>query len=172
VILNMRIERPRFSFFLVSFLGWLFELFLEAFAVRGFVNRGFFYGSVVPVYTAGFFFAYALCGLLKNFPALVFFVSISGPHRAEMCYRPGAGKIFEGKGVGLRPPPLTFWCNYKKRIALPAVKSDPGPCPNKNVMAVRCPNSRFYTIRAGYNPVPRVPQWMCYGAAQGGRYAI
>jgi hypothetical protein len=41
-----------FFFFLFSFFGWIFGLFLEILAGRGFVNRGFFYGPVVPIYAA------------------------------------------------------------------------------------------------------------------------
>ncbi|MDR2489862.1 MAG: hypothetical protein LBD20_00495, partial [Spirochaetaceae bacterium] len=56
---DIQIEEAVFAFFLFSVFGWLFELFLELISGRGFVNRGFFYGPIVPVYAFGFFLSYA-----------------------------------------------------------------------------------------------------------------
>jgi uncharacterized protein len=120
MFLGMSIEGLGFCFFLFSFFGWLFELFLEALAGRGFVNRGFFYGPVVPIYAAGFFFAYALCNPFKNFPALVFFGSIAACTTLEFITGWALEKYLKVRAWDYDLHPLTFWCNYKKRIALTA----------------------------------------------------
>jgi uncharacterized protein len=116
----MTIEEIVFIFFLFSFFGWVFELFLEVLAGRGYVNRGFFYGPVVPIYAAGFFVGYSACNPLRWSPVLVFFVSAIACTILEYI----AGWILE-KALNMRAwdydlHPFTFWCNYKRRIALTA----------------------------------------------------
>jgi uncharacterized protein len=109
-----------FLFFFFAFFGWGFELFLEFIAGRGFVNRGFFYGPIVPIYAAGFFFTHIVCQPLKSSPVLVFLVSAITCTLVEYC----VGRILE-KCLRLRAwdydqHPFTFWCNYKKTISLTA----------------------------------------------------
>lgn len=116
----MKIEELIFLFFLFSVFGWLFELFLEVAAGRGYVNRGFFYGPIIPVYAAGFFFAYIFCAPLRDSPVLVFLTS------AIVCtlLEYSAGSMLETclnvRAWDYDLHPFTFWCNYKKRIALTA----------------------------------------------------
>ncbi|MDR2516362.1 MAG: hypothetical protein LBC88_03155 [Spirochaetaceae bacterium] len=109
-----------FVFFLFSFFGWLFELFLEAAAGRGFVNRGFFYGPVVPVYAAGFFLAHILCRPLLHSPLLVFLFSSTACTVMEYIIGFLLEKYLWVRAWDYDLHPFTFWCNYKKRIALTA----------------------------------------------------
>jgi uncharacterized protein len=117
---GMNLEKLLFFFFLFSFFGWVFELFLEVLAGRGFVNRGFFYGPVVPIYAAGFFFAYALCYPLRDSPVLVFFTSMIACTALEYVTGWILEKFLHVRAWDYDIHPLTFWCNYKKRIALTA----------------------------------------------------
>ncbi|MDR3356868.1 MAG: hypothetical protein LBO04_06735 [Spirochaetaceae bacterium] len=117
---GMDAERLVFFFFLFSFFGWLFELFLEALAGRGFVNRGFFYGPVVPIYAAGFFLAYAVCYPLRSHPLLVFFTSAAACTALEYATGWALEKYLKVRAWDYDIHPLTFWCNYKKRIAFTA----------------------------------------------------
>ncbi|MDR0553448.1 MAG: hypothetical protein LBG76_01425 [Treponema sp.] len=112
-----------FLFFLFSFIGWLFELFLELLAGRGFVNRGFFYGPIVPIYAVGFFFSYTLCAPLKNSPLLVFVVSCAGCTLMEAIIGRFLEKILRVRAWDYDIHPLTFWCNYKGRLSLMATLS-------------------------------------------------
>lgn len=50
-------------FFIYSFLGWLMEVIYAMFVERHFVNRGFLYGPICPIYGFG---ALILIGSLKN----------------------------------------------------------------------------------------------------------
>ncbi|MDR1096134.1 MAG: HD domain-containing protein [Spirochaetaceae bacterium] len=120
VFMGMSLEGLLFSFFLLSVFGWVFEVFLEVLAGRGPVNRGLFYGPVIPIYAAGFFFAYLICSPLKNFPVLVFFVSIAASTVLEFITGWALEKYMKVRAWDYDLHPLTFWCNYKKRIALTA----------------------------------------------------
>jgi uncharacterized protein len=112
------IARFVFAFFCLGFAGWLFELFLEVLAGRGFVNRGFFYGPIVPIYAAGFIFSYALCAPLKNSPPAVFLVSCAGCTLMEAITGHLLEKFLHIRAWDYNMHPLTFWCNYKGRLSL------------------------------------------------------
>jgi uncharacterized protein len=120
VFLGMSLEGLLFSFFLMSIFGWVFELFLEVLAGRGLVNRGLFYGPVVPIYAAGFFFAYIICSPIKDYPVLVFFTSIIACTVLEFITGWALEKYLKVRAWDYDLHPFTFWCNYKKRIALTA----------------------------------------------------
>jgi uncharacterized protein len=117
-VLNVTLDEIVFLFFLFSFIGWLFELFLEALAGRGFVNRGFFYGPIVPVYAVGFIFSYMFCAPLKNSPLLVFVVSCAGCTLMEAAADRLMEKFLRLRAWDYDMHPLTFWCNYKGRLSL------------------------------------------------------
>jgi uncharacterized protein len=62
-----------FCFYFLSFLGWIFELFLElAFRFRLEKNRGFLYGPYIPIYAVGIFTAYMVGNNFRPWPVLVF----------------------------------------------------------------------------------------------------
>ena len=61
------------SFFLYSFLGWLFEVVYTLFLERRLVNRGFLYGPLCPIYGVGALMAIFLLGPIQN-PVVAFFV--------------------------------------------------------------------------------------------------
>ncbi|MDR0525367.1 MAG: hypothetical protein LBG90_05795 [Spirochaetaceae bacterium] len=114
----MNIEQIVFLFFCFSVFGWLFELFLEWLAGRGFVNRGFFYGPIVPIYAVGVFLAYTVSSLFKYSPVLVFFVSTAVCTVLEYCAGWALERFFYVRAWDYDLHPLTFWCNYKKRISV------------------------------------------------------
>jgi uncharacterized protein len=118
--MGMNWESLLFSFFALSVSGWVFEVFLEVLAGRGLVNRGLLYGPVVPIYAAGFFFAYLICNPLRNFPVLVFLVSIAACTVLEFVTGWALEKYLKVRAWDYDLHPLTFWCNYKKRISLTA----------------------------------------------------
>jgi uncharacterized protein len=98
----------------------LFELFLELISGRGFVNRGFFYGPIVPVYAFGFFLSYAIYIFFKDYPAVVFFVTMAVCTVLEYITGHLLEKYLHMRAWDYDLNPLTFWCNYKRRIALTA----------------------------------------------------
>jgi uncharacterized protein len=122
-VLNVTLGELIFLFFLFSFIGWLFELFLELLAGRGFVNRGFFYGPIVPIYAVGFIFSYTLCAPFKNSPLLVFLVSCAGCTLMEAITGWLLEKLLRVHAWDYNIHPLTFWCNYKGRLSLMATLS-------------------------------------------------
>lgn len=60
-------------FFLYAFAGWLFEVGIAFYQHRRFVNRGFFFGPICPIYGAGALMAIVLVGRIPN-PVVAFFV--------------------------------------------------------------------------------------------------
>lgn len=59
-------------FFLLAFLGWIWEVGLYFFTEHAFVNRGVFEGPYLPVYGAGGLLIYFLFHRLRKRPFLVF----------------------------------------------------------------------------------------------------
>ena len=57
------VQKVIIYFFIYSFLGWLMEVIYAMFVERHFVNRGFLYGPICPIYGFG---ALILIGSLKN----------------------------------------------------------------------------------------------------------
>jgi uncharacterized protein len=114
----MYIEQAVFLFFCFSVLGWCFELFLEWLAGRGFVNRGFFYGPIIPIYAAGIFIAYGVSSPFKDSPVLVFLVSTAVCTVLEYFAGWALERFLYVRAWDYDLHPLTFWCNYKKRISV------------------------------------------------------
>lgn len=63
-------------FFLVSFLGWVWEVCIYLAKERQFVNRGILTGPWLPIYGAGALFLYFLLNRWKKNPVSVFLVSM------------------------------------------------------------------------------------------------
>lgn len=57
------VQKAILYFFIYSFLGWLMEVIYAMFVERHFVNRGFLYGPICPIYGFG---ALILIGSLRN----------------------------------------------------------------------------------------------------------
>lgn len=64
-------------FFLVSFLGWLWEVCIYLVREQRFVNRGILIGPWLPIYGAGALMLYFVLGRWKSRPAFVFIVSMT-----------------------------------------------------------------------------------------------
>ncbi|MBS5450744.1 MAG: hypothetical protein KHY83_05515 [Coriobacteriia bacterium] len=60
-------------FFLYAFVGWAYEVVYSLIKHGRFINRGFFYGPVCPIYGAGALLAIALVGRIPN-PVFAFAV--------------------------------------------------------------------------------------------------
>lgn len=82
-IADMKEMKKRFSFdyyillfFLVSFLGWLWEVCLYLVREKQFVNRGILTGPWLPIYGAGALLLYFLLNRWKNRRVSVFLVSM------------------------------------------------------------------------------------------------
>lgn len=72
-------------FFLVSFLGWIWEVCLYLVRERRFVNRGILTGPWLPIYGAGALLLYFLLNRWKHKPAVVFLVSMTVCSVLEYC---------------------------------------------------------------------------------------
>lgn len=59
-------------FFLYAFAGWLFEVGIALVQHRRFVNRGFFFGPICPIYGVGALMAIVFVGHIPN-PVVAFF---------------------------------------------------------------------------------------------------
>lgn len=64
-------------FFLVSFLGWIWEVCIYLVRDGTFVNRGIMTGPWLPVYGAGALFLYGLLHKWRKKPLVVFLVSLT-----------------------------------------------------------------------------------------------
>jgi len=64
-------------FFLVSFLGWLWEVGIYLVREWRFVNRGILFGPWLPVYGSGALFLYLLLRRWKRRPMFVFLISLT-----------------------------------------------------------------------------------------------
>ncbi len=63
-------------FFLLSFLGWIWEVLLCLFSEHQFVNRGILFGPWLPIYGFGGIFLILLLKKLSGRPFLVFLISL------------------------------------------------------------------------------------------------
>ena len=72
-------------FFLVSFLGWVWEVCIYLVKERQFVNRGILTGPWLPIYGAGALFLYFLLNRWKKKPVSVFLVSMAVCSVLEYC---------------------------------------------------------------------------------------
>lgn len=63
-------------FFLLSSLGWIWEVLLCLFSEHLFVNRGILFGPWLPIYGFGGIFLILLLEKLRKHPVLVFLISL------------------------------------------------------------------------------------------------
>lgn len=63
-------------FFMISFIGWLWEVLLYLYMEQRFVNRGILFGPWLPIYGAGGLLMFLLLHKLKKRPFLVFTLSL------------------------------------------------------------------------------------------------
>lgn len=78
-------------FFLYSGVGWLWECFYVSVRTRHLVNRGFLHGPWLPIYGAGALLVLFLTLPVRNSPALVFFLGMTGATLLEY----GTGAVME-----------------------------------------------------------------------------
>jgi uncharacterized membrane protein len=107
-----------FAFFFFSFSGWIGETIMESTVRKRFVSKGFFKGPWVPVHGFGGLGVYALCFPLKAHPVLVFILGTILCTAVEYLSALLLEKVFNKKCWDYDTYPFTWWCNYKKRIAL------------------------------------------------------
>jgi uncharacterized membrane protein len=87
--------------------------------VRGrFVSKGFFKGPWVPVHGVGGMAVYAIGLPLRAYPPLVFVSGALLCTAVEYLAALLLEKGFNKKCWDYDTYPFTWWCNYKKRIAL------------------------------------------------------
>ncbi|WP_010255691.1 putative ABC transporter permease [Treponema primitia] len=116
--LTIGTDKIVFLFFFFSLSGWVGETIMESIVRKRFVSKGFFKGPWVPVHGFGGFAVYAAGLPLKPYPPLVF---ISGALLCTVVEYLAAlllEKAFNKKCWDYDTYPFTWWCNYKKRIAL------------------------------------------------------
>ena len=78
-------------FFLYSTAGWLWECFYVSVRTRRLVNRGFLHGPWLPIYGSGALLVLFLTLPVRENPALVFFLGMSGATLLEY----GTGAFME-----------------------------------------------------------------------------
>ena len=76
-IKNVSFDYYVLLFFLVSFLGWLWEVGIYLVREGRFVNRGILFGPWLPVYGSGALFLYLLLRRWKRRPMFVFLISLT-----------------------------------------------------------------------------------------------
>lgn len=64
-------------FFLLAFIGWIWEVALSFVTEHAFVNRGVYKGPYLPIYGAGGILLYLFLHRLKKRPVIVFFCSLA-----------------------------------------------------------------------------------------------
>jgi uncharacterized membrane protein len=107
-----------FSFFFFSLTGWVGETIMESIVRKRFVSKGFFKGPWVPVHGVGAFVVYSAVFPLKDYPVLVFIAGTILCTLVEYLAALFLEKAFNKKCWDYDTYPFTWWCNYKKRIAL------------------------------------------------------
>jgi uncharacterized membrane protein len=107
-----------FVFFFFSFSGWVGETIMESLVRKRFVSKGFFKGPWVPVHGFGGIAVYAVCFPLNAHPVLVFILGTILCTAVEYLAALLLEKAFNKKCWDYDTYPFTWWCNYKKRIAL------------------------------------------------------
>jgi uncharacterized membrane protein len=107
-----------FAFFFFSFSGWVGETIMESAVRRRFVSKGFFRGPYVPVHGIGAFLVYGICRPLAAYPPLVFLAGVALCTAVEYAAALVLEKCFFTRGWDYDTYPFTYWCNYKRRVAL------------------------------------------------------
>ncbi|MDR3171783.1 MAG: putative ABC transporter permease [Treponema sp.] len=115
---DMGPEQLVFAFFFFSFSGWIGETIMESSVRKRFVSKGFFKGPWVPVHGVGAFVVYRAVEMLKTQPLLVFVVGTVLCTVVEYLAALLLEKFFNTKGWDYDTYPFTYWCNFKKRVAL------------------------------------------------------
>jgi uncharacterized membrane protein len=114
----VKIENIVFSFFFFSFSGWVGETIMESIVRKRFINKGFFRGPWVPLYGFGGFAVYFACLPFKQHPAMVFIAGTLLCTVAEYLAALLLEKVFNKRCWDYDTYPFSWWCNYKKRVAL------------------------------------------------------
>ncbi|AEF85566.1 conserved hypothetical protein [Treponema primitia ZAS-2] len=117
-ILSLDPKSLVFAFFFFSFSGWVGETIMESLVRKRFVSKGFFKGPWVPVHGVGGFAVYAAGFPLKARPILLFITSTLLCTAVEYLAALLLEKVFNKKCWDYDTYPFTWWCHYKKRIAL------------------------------------------------------
>jgi uncharacterized protein len=108
-----------FCFYFLSFLGWIFELFLElAFRFRLEKNRGFLYGPYIPIYAVGIFIAYMVGNNFRPWPVLVFLCGSIFCTLVEFIAATILEKVFYANAWDYRLFPFGKWTIYNGHISL------------------------------------------------------
>ncbi|MDR0730253.1 MAG: putative ABC transporter permease [Treponema sp.] len=107
-----------FTFFFLSFSGWVLESAQES-IVRGKpVNKGFFKGPWVPVQGFGGLGVYLLLSPLQAYPVLVFFAGALICTAVEYTTALFLEKCFRVKSWDYHTYPHTKWCHFQGRVSL------------------------------------------------------
>jgi uncharacterized membrane protein len=118
MMFNLNIGQIIFLFFFFSASGWVGESIMESIVRKHFVSKGVFKGPYVPVHGVGALMVYGICNPLRQYPLLVFLVSIAVCTLVEYFAAIILEKIFSIRGWDYETYPFTRWCHYKRRVAL------------------------------------------------------
>ncbi len=71
-----KVQKAIIYFFIYSFMGWLLEVIYAMYVERHFVNRGFLFGPICPIYGCGALLLIISLGKVKGNKLLKFFVAV------------------------------------------------------------------------------------------------
>ena len=95
-------------FILFSFLGWVVEVVYSLITDKQFVNRGFLFGPVCPIYGFGVLLVYICLSPLKSHPVAVFFCSTLLVSLLELVTGATLERLFNQKWWDYSNYPLNF----------------------------------------------------------------
>ena len=95
-------------FILFSFLGWVVEVIYSLIVDKQFVNRGFLFGPVCPIYGFGFLLVYICLQPLIAYPVALFFCSALLVSLLELATGAILERLFNQKWWDYSNYPLNF----------------------------------------------------------------
>ncbi|MDR0669417.1 MAG: putative ABC transporter permease [Treponema sp.] len=107
-----------FTFFFLSFSGWVLETVSESIVREKPVNKGFFRGPWVPVQGLGGIVVYLLMYPLRAYPALIFFAGAALCTALEYLTALFLEHCFRVRSWDYTTYPYTRWCHFRGRICL------------------------------------------------------
>ena len=84
-------------FFLYGFLGWIWECLYVSASEKRWINRGFLYGSFIPIYGFGAIIVLLVTLPIRHSIPMIFLAGMSGSTVLEYCTGIAMQKLFHAK---------------------------------------------------------------------------
>lgn len=89
-------------FFIYSFIGWVWECCFVSVRKRRWVNRGFMYGPMLPIYGFGALAVLISTIRVRDSIPLIFLFGMGWSNAVGIRYRGGYGETFQCEILGLQ----------------------------------------------------------------------